>query len=407
MHYDKIRMKFAVLAISGFAFGAGEIALSGRIATRDGRPLPGVKVFLDRLADSAISNSEGAWSLSGNTNAVLRRTGIHGSPQRIGLLVSSGTISLRIGDRDASGRVLATTFAQQVPGGPASARTIPVADTLRFSLAGYIPLAVGLGSTVGILDTSLVLVDPPSMVRLRGGTFRMGSGGVPGATPHSVTIAPFSVDSFETTRAAFKTLMGRDPSSSSPPSCDRCPVESVSWYDALRYCNARSVLEGRPVAYDISDPDSTHWSWIPGSLGYRLPTEAEWEFAARGGSVDDFFWGGSFIDSASVSTYAWYSLNSQASTHPVGTRKANGYGLRDVSGNVWEWVWDWHKNLPSEAATDPLGPDGILDRIKKVIRGGSYTSINVEVAQTARFPSLPNTRFQDIGFRVVVGSAGR
>jgi formylglycine-generating enzyme required for sulfatase activity len=177
-------------------------------------------------------------------------------------------------------------------------------------------------------------------------------------------------------------------------------VENITWYQAVRYCNARSVAEARMPAYDTSLTDSVLWVWNRNSDGYRLPTEAEWEYAARGGSTDDWYWG-PYVNPGNVSPNAWYAENSGGTTHPVGTLSRNRFGLRDVSGNVWEWVWDWASSpYPATAQTEPAGPD---HGDKRVIRGGGWDGSAIDAAQTNRSFVLPYSSWASIGFRCAAG----
>jgi formylglycine-generating enzyme len=166
------------------------------------------------------------------------------------------------------------------------------------------------------------------------------------------------------------------------------PVEKVSWFDAVRFCNRLSEREGLRPAYRINGEDvSSDW----GADGYRLPTEAEWEFAARAGT--DLKYAGS----DNLDEVGWYDENSDDETHPVGAKKANAWNLHDMSGNVWEWCWDWTGDYSSGTATDPRCPSSGSIR---VCRGGSwfYDAGNARVAY--RFGRFPGFRRDYNGFRL-------
>jgi len=162
----------------------------------------------------------------------------------------------------------------------------------------------------------------------------------------------------------------------------------VSWLEAVKFCNALSELEGLTPAYRISGDTVT---WNREAAGYRLPTESEWEFAARGG--------GSHLYSGSndLDTVGWYGSNSGMTTHDVGGKQANAFGLYDMSGNVWEWVWDWYGGYPSGTEPDPTGPS---TDYRRVYRGGSWFSIPRYARVAARGRNDPGRRLSILGFRL-------
>ena len=241
------------------------------------------------------------------------------------------------------------------------------------------------------------------MVSLAGGTFQMGQTGV--AEPvRSVTVSAFWMDSTEVTQGDYLAVMGVNPSHFQGD--DTRPVETVSWYDAVLYCNRRSNLEARDTVYSY-----TGLQGIPGydvtlsnvtidysKNGYSLPTEAEWEYACRAGTTTTFYWGEA-TDSATVGLYAWYYLNSGNTTHPVATRHKNAFGLYDMSGNVWEWCNDWYGSYTAGAVTDPSGPSSGSSR---VLRGGSWGDGGVDYLRSAyRGVDYPEGRNYYLGFRCV------
>jgi formylglycine-generating enzyme required for sulfatase activity len=201
-----------------------------------------------------------------------------------------------------------------------------------------------------------------NMVRINGGTFAMGS---PGSEPerndselqHRVTVSSFYLGRYEVTQREWWEVMGYNPSEFGG---DDLPVEKVSWYEAVEYCNARSWNEGLTPAYTIN---GEHVTWNRNANGYRLPTEAEWEYACRAGTTTPYYTGNS------VSGAGWHKGNSGGKTHPVGQRQPNAWGLYDMHGNVDEWCWDWGGEYPRGAQTDPTGTGTGPHR---VIRGGSW-----------------------------------
>jgi formylglycine-generating enzyme required for sulfatase activity len=200
----------------------------------------------------------------------------------------------------------------------------------------------------------------------------------------------------ETTQELWTLVMKTNPSRF--PGKDR-PVDFVSWLDAVRFCNALSALEGLDAAYQIVGPEVF---WNTEADGYRLPTEAEWEYAARGGpqaALGDaplaraYYSGGS-----DAGTLAWYDANSGKASKPVGQKRPNELGLYDMSGNVWEWCWDWYGEYPKELAVDPKGASKGAGQ--KVLRGGAwFTPVNL-LRTTYRYWNAPTFRVNSVGFRV-------
>jgi len=217
-----------------------------------------------------------------------------------------------------------------------------------------------------------------------------GCGGVPVGreSREPITIGtPFWISPYEVTQAEYAAVMGTNPSHFKG---DTLPVDSVSWYDAVEYCNRRSQLEGLTPAYTIEGKNVT---WDKAANGYRLPTEAEWEYAARGGSLSK---GYEYAGSNNPDEVAWYGNNSGSSTHPVGTKAPNELGLYDMSGNVWEWCWD---SWTDAVQADP--PPGASSGSFRVLRGGSWDCHARYRRLALRVGGNPVYRFYDVGFRVV------
>ena len=212
---------------------------------------------------------------------------------------------------------------------------------------------------------------------------------------HTVTVKSFSIGKYEVTQKEYQEAMGTNPSDFKG---DNLPVECVSWYDAIEYCNARSRKEGLTPAYTIN---GTNVTWNRGANGFRLPTEAEWEYAARGGAdqrSDGSPGNYAYSGSNNVDEVAWYDENSARSTHEVGAKKPNRLGLYDMSGNVWEWCWDWYGDYASGAQTDPIGASSGSIRVP---RGGGLSSPAQYVRSASRGNGSPSLRSGALGFRVV------
>jgi len=211
---------------------------------------------------------------------------------------------------------------------------------------------------------------------LPGGTFTMGDGD----DAHQVTLTkPFGLGVYEVTQQQYEKVMGKNPSKFKAP---QNPVEQVIWNDAVEFCRKLSDL-----------PSEKSRGYV-----YRLPTEAEWEYACRAGTTTTY----SFGDSESeLGDYGWYDKNSGKTTHPVGSKKPNGWGLYDMHGNVWEWCQDWYGSYPSGSTTDPTGAASGSSRVR---RGGSWLSYSVLCRSASRSRGTPGIRSIILGFRVLRSS---
>ena len=234
-----------------------------------------------------------------------------------------------------------------------------------------------------------------AMVSLPGGWFEMGSpaGGEADETLHRVYLSPFFMDQYEVTQESFQKMTGRNPSRWTEA---RNPVEQIRWKDAAEYCNARSRLEGLTPCYDL-----TTWQCDFAKSGYRLPTEAEWEYACRAGTRTTFFFGD---DLAQLGKYACFKGNSTRSPSPVGSKQPNPWGLYDMYGNVWEWCNDFYKEdyYRHSPERDPHGPETSQTR---VLRGGCWNSRSDACRSAYRLDE--NVSFIDVCFaRDVHGFVG-
>ena len=244
-----------------------------------------------------------------------------------------------------------------------------------------------------IFISALMFAEQPadSMVLINSGTFTMGSpaseaGRLANEGPQrQITLSSFYISRFLITQAEYQEIMGVNPSDFKG---DNLPVETVSWFDAIEYCNKRSLIEGLTPAYVI---ERTIVTWDREANGYRLPTEAEWEYACRAGTQTPFNSG------ISMDAAGWNSSNSERRTWPVGEKLPNSWGLYDMHGNVLEWCWDWLGNYSSGAQTDPLGA---ATGNKRVYRGGNWRFIANHSRSAYRFGNFPNLKTNFVGFRV-------
>ena len=241
---------------------------------------------------------------------------------------------------------------------------------------------------------------PPEMVHIPGGSFWMGSaqreeGGWSAERPqHRVRVSGFEMMTTAVSQWQYWRLMGVNPSHSSKEAdWESRPVETVSWYEALRFSNAMSEREGLEPVYREVHQDK--WSRVKGARGYRLPTEAEWEYACRAGTQTRWSFGD---DEKRLSEHAWFDGNSGNQSHPVGSKKANSWGLYDMHGGVWEWCWDaWQDPLPSRAQINPEHLSGSL----RVVRGGSWGFYAGLTRAGCRRGITPSSRWGSGGLRLV------
>jgi formylglycine-generating enzyme required for sulfatase activity len=216
------------------------------------------------------------------------------------------------------------------------------------------------------------------LILLPANSFTMGdAGGREDETPHAVSISAFYLDKHIVTQELYTKIMGVNPSKRKEPTC---PVESTQWTDAVRFCNKCSELEGLTPCYNVET-----WKCNFAANGYRLPTEAEWEYACRAGSTGKYSFGN---DENELPKYAWVKPGALGMTHPVGTKLANRWGLFDMQGNVWQWCNDWYdadyykKNLKE----DPRGPAAGKER---VLRGGAWSSPPEKCRASHRHKEVP------------------
>lgn len=211
-----------------------------------------------------------------------------------------------------------------------------------------------------------------NMVYVSDGTFIMGGDDSSDQMPtHSVTLSSYYICKYEVTQALWRAVMGSNPSNFKG---DNLPVENVSWDDCQTFINRLNNYTGR---------------------NFRLPTEAEWEFAARGGNYSRRY---KYSGSNYIGDVAWYCDNSDR-THPVGTKQANELGLYDMSGNVWEWCSDWYGSYSSYSQSNPTGATSGYGRVE---RGGSWCGLARYCCSSHRSYYAPGNSFDDLGLRLVL-----
>jgi formylglycine-generating enzyme required for sulfatase activity len=195
----------------------------------------------------------------------------------------------------------------------------------------------------------------------------------------SVELAPYRLGAFSVTQALYARVTGLRPSSADG---DQLPVEGVSWWDAVRFCNALSRHEGLTPAYSApfegGDVEGGDVHWDTAADGYRLPTEAEWEHGCRAGTPGPRY--------GPLDEIAWYRDNSQERVHDVGGKRPNSWGLHDMLGNVWDWCWDVY--------------DAEVYGTYRVLRGGGWFDEHWSCRASARRRSHPSYQVDDVGFRV-------
>lgn len=256
---------------------------------------------------------------------------------------------------------------------------------------------------------------------INAGSFDMGSpatelGRSPSEQSHTVALTHrFLVGATEVTQRMWSCVVGTAPSAFG--SCGpNCPVESVTWFSATVYANRLSQLAGLETCYadpddgtvydqaDASGEKTPRWTLGPACLGYRLPTEAEWEYAARAGTKTAFFTGAITVLDCSpldpkLDLAGWYCGNASSRSSVYKLKKENAWGLYDTHGNVWEWTWDTLSDLPSTKVTDPLG--GPEDAYIRVTKGGSFYEGPGLCRSAARSGVFPISGMEAIGFRIV------
>lgn len=251
-------------------------------------------------------------------------------------------------------------------------------NDMRISMIAIVLFVMGVN--VANAQSENDLFTRLNMIEVEGGTFAMGCAGIDGMEcpgkerpVHSVTLSSFYMMKTEVTQALWREVMGNNPSKF--VGCDDCPVEMISWNEIEAFIIELNNLTGKT---------------------FRLPTEAEWEYACRGGNKSKGYY---FSGDNKVSNTAWSVETSGEKTQPVAKLAPNELGLYDMSGNVWEWCNDWYFGYKSAAQTDPKGSDNGL---YKVVRGGAWNSNFYDCRISFRSSETPETAMESIGFRLVM-----
>ena len=237
-----------------------------------------------------------------------------------------------------------------------------------------------------------------------------------------MTVSSFLMGKYPVTQGQYQAIMGALPSGlpfSNYGAGDNYPVYYVSWYDTIVFCNKLSIQEGLDPAYSINEstdpavwgpvPTSNNTTWngveiVADSNGYRLPTEAQWGYACRAGTMTPFSTG-NIITTAQANYNGNYPYGNNPTgiyrerTTPVGSFAPNAWGLYDMHGNVFEWCWDWYGTYPSVAETDPIGPASGTSRVR---RGGAWDYYGQYLRSDYRNASYPAGRYLLVGFRVAL-----
>jgi formylglycine-generating enzyme required for sulfatase activity len=264
----------------------------------------------------------------------------------------------------------------------------------RFLFSGMALALVATSLTAKITDAQapkeLTNSIGMKLVLIPKGTFQMGSpeseqGRKDNELQHEVTLSKdFYLGMTEVTQAQYQKVMGDNPSyfqgDKIQGDSSNHPVEKVRWEDAVEFCKRLSALPEEKKAGRV----------------YRLPTEAEWEYACRAGGKTAFSFGD---EPKSLDEFGWFASNSDNQTHAVGERKPNAWGLCDMHGNVWEWCSDWYGEYPKDAVSDPAGPTEGLHRVH---RGGSWFNLAAICRSAIRYRNIPSIRTGNYGFRIAL-----
>jgi formylglycine-generating enzyme required for sulfatase activity len=343
--------------------------------------------------DPGSTAADGDGRNSPFTRAFLDQMEVPG--QDLAVMMKRVTSAVRVATKNAQSpwvsSNLSADFAFVATGGAPSASPAAAAAPAP-ALAPASPAPAAQGDFVTVPAGSFMMGSPDSEAN------RNGNEG----PQHNVNLPSFLIGKYEVTfdeYDAYCEEAGAKKPDDHGWGRGRRPAIYVNWYEALAYCNWRSEREGFKPCYTIK-PGSVSCDFS--ANGYRLPTEAEWEYAAKGGpAAAGIKPNAIYAGSPDVDKVAWYSRNSSGGTHPVGKKKANGLGLYDMAGNVWEWCWDYYRSdfYKMSDEDDPTGPISGSDR---VYRGGSYSNSESAQRSADRGGSFgPTIRSENFGFRLV------
>jgi formylglycine-generating enzyme required for sulfatase activity len=355
---------------------------------------------------------------------------------------NTGALAFTVGDTQTAASSLTLSVSSSnttlVPnasivfGGSGASRTVTVTPASGQAGSATITVTVSDGSLTANDTFVLTVVNAPAAPTgfslIPAGSFTMGDALDGGGVAHTVNVSAFYMAKNLVTKADWDTVRtwaisnGYSDLAVGAGKASNHPVQTVTWWDGVKYCNARSQQEGLTPVYTVSGEVMKTGTTAPvvnwAANGYRLPTEAEWEKAARGGLSGKRFPWGDTISQSQANYYAYsgysydlsgavnnyhptYATGSQPYTSPVGSFAANGYGLYDMAGNVWQWCWDWYGSYDTSSPTDPRGVSSGSDR---VFRGGGWSNFALSCRVAYRNSRHPSGTNSVIGFRVARSS---
>ncbi|HLX62728.1 MAG TPA: formylglycine-generating enzyme family protein [Planctomycetota bacterium] len=411
--------------VKGTAVDSGA-ASSGMVLTADGSG----KSVWGSLSTANLTGALGNSQLTNSSLTVTAGTGLTGG----GTVALGGITTLSLGSNLTLGGTTNGTFNGPLIGnvtgnvtGSAGSFTGNLAGDVTGTQGATVVATVGGATAANIATAAANAIIPVGMVLIPAGTFTMGNsigdGDIIDAAPVAVTVSAFYMDANLVSYSQWRTVYLWATTQATPyvflnagfGSGPNQPVQTLDWFDCVKWCNARSEREGKtPVYYTDAGFTQVYRSGDSGTTvyanfankGYRLPTEAEWEKAARGGLSGQRFPWGNLIDrnlanyNATNGTLPSYDLGPATSTNATtaaGTFASNGYGLNDMAGNVYQWCWDWYAT-PYAGGTEPHGPASGTSR---VLRGGNFNSPSAPCRSARRNP-LPPSFADAYGLRTVL-----